>query len=94
MFKNFTTSALEKLGLAVWVEVATESPHCTYYFGPFLNANEAEAAKTGYLEDLEAEGATGISVNIKRCNPKKLTEYDETMDFRINRTPSLSGHSY
>jgi hypothetical protein len=94
VFKNLTTSVLEKLGLAIWVEIATESPRCTYFFGPFLSTDEAESAKLGYIEDLEAEGATGISVMIKRCNPQKLTEYDETMDFRLNRTPSLSGHSY
>ncbi|WP_330481739.1 DUF1816 domain-containing protein [Tumidithrix elongata] len=94
VFKNFATSVLEKLGLAVWVEVATESPRCTYYFGPFLSTQEAEAAKLGYLEDLEAEGATGIAAIVKRCNPEKLTVYDETLDFRLNRTPSLSGHSF
>jgi len=43
----------------------TNSP-CTYYFGPFLSVKEANAAKAGYIEDLEQEGAR-ITVNIKRC---------------------------
>ncbi|MFN5863207.1 MAG: DUF1816 domain-containing protein, partial [Pseudanabaena sp.] len=48
MFKNIFTSILETFGLALWVEIVTDSPHCTYYFGPFINESEAEAAKSGY----------------------------------------------
>ncbi len=67
------TSLLNLIGLAWWVEVKTESPRCTYYFGPFLGAKAAEAAKAGYVADLEQEGAQGITVSVKRCKPAKLT---------------------
>jgi hypothetical protein len=64
-----------QFGLAWWVEVITNQPHCTYYFGPFLSAQEAEQAKGGYIEDLEKESAHGIVANVKRCKPQKLTVY-------------------
>jgi len=73
---------LNKLGLAWWVEVVTGSPHCTYYFGPFTSASEANAAQAGYVEDLETEGAQGIAVDVKRCKPGQLT---------IEEQPSPSG---
>lgn len=86
-------SLLELLGRAVWVEITTDSPRCTYFFGPFSSMPEAEEAKFGYIEDLESEGANGISVTIKRCNPEELTIYDESSETLVNLTPSLSGQS-
>ncbi|MGK7943950.1 MAG: DUF1816 domain-containing protein [Microcystaceae cyanobacterium] len=56
-----------------WVRVDTRSPKCRYYFGPFNSSEEAEAHHKEYLQDLEAEGATGIEYVIKRGNPKRLT---------------------
>lgn len=85
---------LHFLGLAWWVEVITEKPLCLYYFGPFLSASEAEALKTGYLEDLETEGAQGIKVVVKRCKPRNLTvcqEVGETADRQKQRY--LSGQA-
>ena len=65
---------LQFLGRAWWVKITTEQPNCTYYFGPFATGNEADAAKAGYVEDLESESATGIYVSIKqRCQPTYLT---------------------
>jgi hypothetical protein len=69
---------LHFLGLAFWVEIVTDSPRCTYYFGPFTTDKEAYAAKVGYVEDLENEGAQGISVSVKRCKPTDLTIFDES----------------
>jgi len=80
VLENFWMSLLEALGLAVWVEITTESPRCTYYFGPFANESEADTAKFGYIEDLEAEGATGLIALVKRCKPEQLTVYDESTD--------------
>ncbi|MBD2461716.1 DUF1816 domain-containing protein [Oscillatoria sp. FACHB-1407] len=71
------TSVLNTVGLAWWVEVITETPRCTYYFGPFSSGKEAEEAQGGYIEDLEQEGAQGIKVNVKRCKPSSLTIDDE-----------------
>jgi len=93
--KSFSTGLLNKLanvanvlGLAWWVEVTTASPRCTYYFGPFLRADEAESAQGGYIEDLEQEGAQGIRVRVKRCKPEALTIEDGVQP---QASPSFSG---
>jgi hypothetical protein len=75
--KEFLLNILQFFGWAWWVEIVTEHPRCTYYFGPFFRAKEAEAAKVGYIEDLQNEGAQGIGVVVKRCKPQILTIYDE-----------------
>lgn len=75
--KELLISLLNFFGLAWWVEVVTATPRCTYYFGPFLTATEANAAKVGYIEDLEHEGAQGIKVVVKRCKPGNLTIADD-----------------
>jgi hypothetical protein len=59
--------------LAWWVEIATYQPRCIYFFGPFDTENEAQAAQSAYIEDLHSEGASGISVKIKYCQPISLT---------------------
>ncbi|MBF2029669.1 MAG: DUF1816 domain-containing protein [Oscillatoriales cyanobacterium C42_A2020_001] len=84
------TSLLDFLGLAWWVEIKTQSPQCTYYFGPFSSANEAETAKPGYVEDLQGEGAQGIVTEVKRCKPTQLTIVHEGGEFRGNPSPSFS----
>ncbi|MDF0556579.1 DUF1816 domain-containing protein [Kamptonema sp. UHCC 0994] len=75
--KELLISLLNFFGLAWWVEVVTATPRCTYYFGPFLTTVEAKAAKIGYIEDLENEGALGITASIKRCKPANLTIADD-----------------
>ena len=60
-----------------WVKIVTEIPHCTYYFGPFDSAREANHNQTGYIEDLEQEGAKGIAVLISQCQPQTLTICEE-----------------
>lgn len=75
---------VEFLGLAFWVEIVTDNPKCTYYFGPFFSVKEAEADKSGYIEDLENEGAQGIKVTVKRCKPSNLTIFDEDLGESIN----------
>lgn len=77
--QDIWSSALHLMGQAWWVEINTDRPHCTYYFGPFTTAVEADEAKAGYIEDLEAESAQGIQVAIKRCKPSQLTiDRDQT----------------
>lgn len=92
--KEVLTSFLNGLGLACWVEIVTEKPRCTYYFGPFVSSQEAEAAKPGYIEDLEQEGAQGIRVSIKRCKPTILTIADD-LEVQVpmgqGKPPILSG---
>jgi hypothetical protein len=66
-------SLAERLGLAYWVEIRTERPACVYYFGPFWSRQSAEAEASGYREDLESEGARGISTTVGRMRPTQLT---------------------
>jgi Domain of unknown function (DUF1816) len=65
---NFLTNAKSTLSV---------QPRCTYYFGPFNNANEAETARPGYIQDLQSEGALGIVTTIKRCKPTQMTVCDD-----------------
>ncbi|MBE9165056.1 DUF1816 domain-containing protein [Tychonema sp. LEGE 06208] len=60
-----------------WVEIVTDLPRCTYYFGPFDTDQEASSHTPGYLEDLESEGAKRVSIRIKRCQPSALTIYED-----------------
>ncbi|MBW4479436.1 MAG: DUF1816 domain-containing protein [Tolypothrix brevis GSE-NOS-MK-07-07A] len=90
--KEVLINASDSFGLAWWVEIGTQKPNCTYYFGPFLNSSEANAAITGYVEDLEIEGAQGIVVNVKRCKPDTLTiteDLGEWIDRKVK--PAFSG---
>lgn len=72
-------SRVEWLGLAWWIEIITNNPCCTYYFGPFLSEKQAKLFHTGYIEDLKQEEAQIVSVNIKRGQPKELTIYEEEL---------------
>jgi hypothetical protein len=62
-----------EVNLPWWLEITTTTPHCLYYFGPFDSKAEAQAHQGGYIEDLEAEGATEIKVSIKQTQPTFLT---------------------
>jgi hypothetical protein len=90
--KETAINTYNTLGLAWWVEIETQNPRCTYYFGPFLSSTDAKVETKGYVEDLEAEGAQGILVNVKRCKPDNLT-IAEDLGERIDRkvTPAFSG---
>lgn len=70
---TISLSNLPKGKSPYWIEIITQQPSCTYYFGPFHNVVEARELQGGYIEDLVAERAMGISVEIKRCLPTKLT---------------------
>lgn len=86
---------LNFIGMAYWVEIMTDSPQCTYYFGPFANKREADVASGGYLEDLQNEGAQGIKVIVKRCKPSNLTIFNEVEDSQpFKRVPALSRQGF
>jgi hypothetical protein len=90
--KEVLIKILHFLGLAFWVEIVTDNPRCTYYFGPFFSDKEAQTAKGGYVEDLENEGAQGISVSVKRCKPTTLTIFDDLGEqTERKRIPTFSG---
>lgn len=65
----------EKIEFGWWVEIVTFLPPCSYYFGPFATIQEAASAHSGYLEDLKQEGAKGIRLRIKLCQPQSLTNF-------------------
>ncbi len=72
-FRELFTSVLERMGLAWWVKIRTDRPPCEYYFGPFATQEEAVAAQPGYLEDLLAERAEGVTWEICQARPQVLT---------------------
>ncbi len=86
-------SLLQALGLAWWVEVKTENPNYTYYFGPFVAQDEAEVAKGGYVEDLEQEGATNIRLSVLRMKPTKLTIEGNTVAHESTPGSALTGQA-
>jgi hypothetical protein len=77
-----TAIAPHRFTLPYWVKITTKQPDCTYYFGPFDSYSEAKQMQHGYIDDLIAEKATGISVVIKRCMPTKLTIAPEEEFFK------------
>lgn len=90
--KEFLTNIFQSFGWAWWVEIVTQNPRCTYYFGPFLSVKEANATKAGYIEDLEHEGAQGIAVAVKRCKPANLTISDDGSErIDLMTVPVFSG---
>jgi Domain of unknown function (DUF1816) len=78
--QSIWSDALNLIGQAWWVEINTDLPRCTYYFGPFATVIEADANKFGYIEDLEDELAQGIQITIKRCQPVQMTIDYESED--------------
>lgn len=77
ILRNLYTSFLDTVGLAWWVEIITIQPPCTYYFGPFVSQGEAQSATTGYVEDLDREGAVDIQVRVKQMPTPKILTIDE-----------------
>lgn len=91
--KEIWLKFLEATGKAFWVEITTEQPRCTYYFGPFASTSEAQEASPGYIEDLKEEGAQGIRTAIKQMKPDDLTIDDSLGEMIDPETiPALSGH--
>lgn len=94
--KNVLIRFLESSGFAYWVEIKTDNPRCTYYFGPFLSDREAREMAPGYVEDLKEEGAQGIGVKIGRMKPTELTVFEEELGEQRDREriPTLSGQLF
>ncbi|MFW6357836.1 MAG: DUF1816 domain-containing protein [Chroococcales cyanobacterium] len=77
---DLVLSCVDRIGLAWWIQVVTESPSCIYYFGPFTSAKLAHKHLFGYLEDLEQEEANIVSVDIKQTQPKVFTVEGESVE--------------
>ncbi|WP_228021231.1 DUF1816 domain-containing protein [Vasconcelosia minhoensis] len=56
-----------------WVEIQTQVPACTYFFGPFDSDSEALLLQEGYIDDLVQESAQNITTEIKQIQPQMLT---------------------
>lgn len=67
----------QKEGYAWWVQIETQKPGCTYYFGPFDSSDEARSHQAGYVEDLQGEGAKVSSPTVRWCKPNYLTVCQE-----------------
>jgi hypothetical protein len=64
----------EQKNLPYWLKITTKVPKCVYYFGPFDSPLEAKALQAGYIEDLLAENAQGIHLELEQCSqPTDLT---------------------
>lgn len=88
--KELIIEILNFFKLAFWVEIFTDNPKCTYYFGPFLGLKEAEEASLGYIEDLRTENAQGIRSQVKRMKPSTLTICEDIEDnFKKTKTTSI-----
>ena len=77
---SFATKLFDILGfkkenrLPYWLRISTKVPKCVYYFGPFNSPIEAKASQVGYIEDLMAENAQGIHIELEqRLQPIELT---------------------
>ena len=63
MIRNFGN----KLGLAWWAKVDTQSPEVTYWFGPFLTKRSLKGNLNSFIEDLNNEGSNDIKHTLIRC---------------------------
>jgi hypothetical protein len=70
IFKTLSDRQMEK---SWWVQVKTENPKYTYYFGPFESLKVARDKQPGFVEDLQAEQAEVSHAGVEWCNPPALT---------------------
>jgi hypothetical protein len=75
---------LNGLGLAYWIEIRTDRPVCTYYFGPYSRQSSAAVALDGFLDDLRQEGAEIVASSIdRRREPEQLTVTEDWGDLSL-----------
>ncbi|WP_449417062.1 DUF1816 domain-containing protein [Phormidium nigroviride] len=84
---------LDSLGLALWIEVITLSPHSIYYFGPFASKKDAQIAIPGYLKSLELKKAQVSTTNVKRGKPIQLIFLDTDLE-EYNKSQSTQSHYF
>jgi len=78
-------SEKESIDFGWWLNISTRIPCVTYYFGPFASREQANQQMSGYLEDLEQEGAVGINVTIEEIQPQDLTILDDVESLKENQ---------
>jgi len=78
--KLFNKLRVKEQKLPYWLKITTKVPRCTYYFGPFDNSAEAKSLQPGYIEDLMAEDAQGLYIELERTlQPEQLTVCEDAM---------------
>jgi hypothetical protein len=65
-----------------WIKIHTVIPCVTYFFGPFDSLEEAEQNHWGYMEDLMAEKAFGITFEFQKTQPNALTLIDSPLELK------------
>ena len=60
-----------KLGLAWWAKVETQTPSATYWYGPFLTKTSLKHNLTYFIKDLSDEGNGEIKHSLMRCKRKE-----------------------
>ena len=77
---SLVTKILDRFGIRepqstpYWLKITTKVPKCTYYFGPFDSSSEAKGLQAGYIDDLIAENAQGIHLELEQhSQPEDLT---------------------
>ncbi len=73
---NLIRNLGNKLGLAWWAKVETNSPDATYWYGPFLTKNNLKQNLNNFIKDLSDEGSHNIKHKLIRCKrTEPLTIY-------------------
>ena len=67
MIRNFGN----KLGLAWWAKVVTETPYAIYWYGPFLTKRSLNKNLKNFINDLSDEGSKDIKHTILRCKKEE-----------------------
>ena len=60
-----------KLGLAWWAKVETDTPSATYWYGPFITKRSLNENLENFLNDLSEEGPENIKHSIMRCKKEE-----------------------
>ena len=60
-----------KLGLAWWAKVETDTPSATYWYGPFITKRSLNKNLENFLNDLSEEGPENIKHSIMRCKKEE-----------------------
>ena len=67
MIRNFGN----KLGLAWWAKIETETPSATYWYGPFITKRSLKENLTFFIQDLSEEGCKNIKHSLVRCKKEE-----------------------
>ena len=67
MIRNFGN----KLGLAWWAKIETESPSNIYWYGPFITKRSLKENLSVFIKDLSEEGCKNIKYTLVRCKKEE-----------------------